>query len=68
MHRVQQNGTRDKEIVKKLEDKEDVPKVINLEKVVIFLVNPTRLYKMCIVDQVVSEEFLDEAFKKIGDL
>lgn len=65
---AQQNGTRDKEIVKKLEDKEDVPKVINLEKVVIFLVNPTRLYKMCIVDQVVSEEFLDEAFKKIGDL
>ena len=59
---AQQNGTQDKEITDKLND---LPTTVDLEKVSVFVVNPTRLYKMFLSNSKASQEFLNDTFRKI---
>lgn len=60
---AQQNGIQNKEILTKLGD--DDPHQVDLEKVSVFVVNPTRLYKMCLSNNLISSEYLKNIFEKM---
>lgn len=62
---AQQNGIRDSEILSLIND---VPVGIDLEKVSVFIVNPTRLYKMCLSNVRINTEYLEGIFDVAGNV
>lgn len=56
---TQQNSDRNPEILKIISD---IPNKVSLEKVTVFVVNPTNLYKLCLLNRKVSKEFLKDMF------
>ena len=42
-----------------------MPQNVDLEKVTVFDVNPTKLYKMCIAEKKITEKDLDDIFSSL---